>query len=579
MTREVLRWRMAVENLERRDLLSLGDYMIPTDVTAQSGHWRWPSTWEDRTPPRSGDVALIAAGHDVIFSGAARVKDMRVDGDLVFRRHSLLVVDTIVVSDSGRLQIGPYDNARHGSSRIVFGTDGTGTPDEIGGGLIVEGTLLARGTPRDRIVATDEILAGSDTITFSGPPSGWAIGDRLIVHGTTYDHDDDDHEIRRINAIDGATVTVSQPFAFDHRPPDGYGFEVYVGNMASNVVFQSRSNSIRAHTMMRSNDVHISDVIFDEMGRTDKFEPVSASNRAGRYPLHFHQASHARPETGPALVHSVVIDGSPGWGVVNHGSEVHVTGSVAYGVLGASYVAEDGDERGSFRGNLSVWNEGSLRSRNENRPGKLAHRGHGLWSQAPQVLVEGNILTGAADSALAISGMTNNPDVPATNETFRQIRDNIAIDSFLAISLWKLHNDAKKLLPTADGEYSVIKGTVGYALFSGGRSNYASFLRFEHSLFVQQPGVFAGGFSINTRTGPLHYLNNTIIGFVSGITTGFRHDTIIEGGLIEARSTGVRVRENISDEPITITIIGVDFGNTPTVLINHDPENVKVLIQ
>jgi hypothetical protein len=53
-----------------------------------------------------------------------------------------------------------------------------------------------------------------------------------------------------------------------------------------------------------------------------------------------------------------VVD-SPGWGFVNHSSNVVMEDNVAYDVIGASFTTEAGDEIGAFRRNLAVKSTGS----------------------------------------------------------------------------------------------------------------------------------------------------------------------------------------------------------------------------
>ena len=55
---------------------------------------------------------------------------------------------------------------------------------------------------------------------------------------------------------------------------------------------------------------------------------------------------------------SAVVD-SPGWGFVNHSSNVAISGNVAYNVTGAAYATEAGDETGSFTGNIAIRSQGS----------------------------------------------------------------------------------------------------------------------------------------------------------------------------------------------------------------------------
>ena len=91
----------------------------------------------------------------------------------------------------------------------------------------------------------------------------------------------------------------------------------------------------------------------------------------------------------PIVASGIAVDGSPGWGIDNHSSNVDVTDSVVYGAVGAAFVTEAGDERGSFRDDLAL----DMHRLAERRPGRTSGPavaiqdwgfiGHGFWLQSP----------------------------------------------------------------------------------------------------------------------------------------------------------------------------------------------------
>lgn len=53
-------------------------------------------------------------------------------------------------------------------------------------------------------------------------------------------------------------------------------------------------------------------------------------------------------------MYDCVVDGTPGWGFVNHQSFVTMDHNVAYNFKGSAFVTEDGNEIGSMTYNMAV---------------------------------------------------------------------------------------------------------------------------------------------------------------------------------------------------------------------------------
>ena len=96
-----------------------------------------------------------------------------------------------------------------------------------------------------------------------------------------------------------------------------------------------------------------------------------------------------------------VVD-SPGWGYVNHSSNVNMSNNVAVGVNGASFVTEVGDEIGGFYHNLAIGTTGvtaDIESRLNIQD--FGFSGDGFWFQGAGVSVVGNISAGNQGNAFA----------------------------------------------------------------------------------------------------------------------------------------------------------------------------------
>src|SRR5262249_5088063 len=155
--------------------------------------------------------------------------------------------------------------------------------------------------------------------------------------------------------------------AYAHTAPAGAS--VYVADTTRNVVFDSENAAQighRGHVMfMHTDRVQLDAAGFYGLGRTDKsvylndpspiidpsnpgtashpnsIENGTGTNARARYAIHFHHtmpmdAAGMDDLSAPAnAVNDCAVVGSPGWGIVNHGSNVNITNNVVYGATGA----------------------------------------------------------------------------------------------------------------------------------------------------------------------------------------------------------------------------------------------------
>ena len=263
----------------------------------------------------------------------------------------------------------------------------------------------------------------------SSAPNGWQVGDQLIITGSQGKTSD---EVRTISSITGATITLDQPLSLDHVPPKA-DLNLWVANGSRNVIFESENLDVlhRGHIMFMHNlDVNIENARFYGLGRTDKtkelddFEyefldtaanegpspidftviPGPANNIRGRYAIHFHRGGTA-PGTTPAVVKGSVVEDSPGWGFVNHSSNVDMIDNVSYNIQGASFYTEAGDEVGSMVGNIAIRTVNSafvLDDLGAIDPdlglerGDFGNDGDGFWLSGTRVSVIDNVAAGAS---------------------------------------------------------------------------------------------------------------------------------------------------------------------------------------
>jgi hypothetical protein len=468
---------------EHLTLNQLVRYDQVTHYAVASGDWTNSSTWADGVVPGNGANVLVPVGVNVTVDRevAARINTVRVDGTLSFSTTTSteLRVDTIVVTNIGRFEMGTEDAPipAYVTAKVLFTDNGpfdrTVDPFGIGRGLISHGSVEivgAEATPYDAIYAA--ALAGNTVLTLKAVPSGWSIGDSVVIASSVAGTEQ--NEVRQIVGVFGNQVLLNQPLAFDHVP---YSSEmsVHVANTTRNVLFSSESSVVerRGHVMfMHNDDVHVTNAGFYRLGRTNKEVPINDSvvddnwqlvegtgtNSRARYSVHFHRAGVDNDGSPATITGSVVVD-SPGWGFVNHSSNVEMIDNVAFDVHGAAFVTEVGDEIGSFVGNIAIGTTGSGED-TESRVSiqDFGHEGDGFWFQGPGVSVTGNIAAGNQRNAfilfargLIVGGQRlgfsaanlsdpsiakGSKEVPVQSVPMFRFEKNVGYASALGLSIW-----------------------------------------------------------------------------------------------------------------------------------------------
>ena len=398
-----------------------------THVAAASGDWSSPSTWQGGRIPDEGSRVLIPEGVVLTLDSelTSSLKWLRVNGELRFAidRDTELRVDTLVTAPGSRLEIGTAEQPVPSNVRaqIVFADLGPLNVDDdpmlMGRGAILHGATRIHGAAKtSAVTAAIDPQRGDQEILLDAPPSGWAVGDQLVIAGTSPDGQGD--ETVRIQSIEGSRILLDAPLNENHVTPRDH-LKVHVANLTRNVEFSSENKAIdrRGHVMfMHTRDVDVANAAFNDLGRTDKlrsldspyfddegfFVEETGTNTGGRYSVHFHRNGVERSGS-PAVVRGSVVAGNPGWGFVNHSSYVDFIDNVAFDVVGAAFSTEAGDEIGLFQDNIAIRMHGTGDepiTRQED--GDFGHAGDGFWLQGPGVVVENNVATGATGSGLIL---------------------------------------------------------------------------------------------------------------------------------------------------------------------------------
>ncbi|PSP76568.1 hypothetical protein BRC81_13235 [Halobacteriales archaeon QS_1_68_20] len=393
-----------------------------THRATASGEWSSPGTWADGEVPGDGARVLIEDGVSVTVASrlSARLRTVRVDGALRFDRSTdtHLVAGTLVTTPGSLLYLGHPDApvGPDAEARITFADfgpiDDARDPARVSRGLVAMGAVSVHGAEKTTWTALASApTQGDRRIELPEAPTNWQVGDRVVVAGNHPVENQDEEVV--VTGVDGATVELDRTLNHDHVPPAD-ALDAYVLNRTRNVRFDSENPETprRGHVMFGSDEVDVRYAGFYKLGRTDKSYPFTnpvhgeppedvPPNPRARYALHFHETGIEGED--PARIQGVAVDGSPGWGVVNHHSHVDVVDSVTYDVFGSGFVAEAGNERGSFRRNFALRSEGSGETVDSRKfheggdPGEVddfGHGGHGFWLQGPAVTVEDNVAAG-----------------------------------------------------------------------------------------------------------------------------------------------------------------------------------------
>lgn len=561
---------------EHLTLTQLVRYDQVTHYAVNSGLWTNPSTWSDGIVPANSARVLIPIGVNVTVDRVltTRINTIRVDGTLSFSNTASteLRVDTVVVTGVGRFEMGTATNPIPTglTSKVLFIDNGpidrVADPFALGRGLISNGSVSIYGSAvTSHVAVSGSALAGATQLNFKTIPTGWKVGDSIVV--TSSVAGSQQNESRRIISISGNRVTLDRPLTYNHVPLTA-SEEIHVANTTRNIQFASEASSAdrRGHIMfMHSRDAHVANAGFYQLGRTDKGVPINdpvvnanwqlaagtGTNPRARYSVHFHRTGSVNDNNPSTISGSVVVD-SPGWGFVNHSSNVNMANNVAFAVHGAAFVTEVGDEIGSFVGNIAIGTTGSGDA-TEARVNvqDFGHQGDGFWLQGPGVSLVNNISAGNDGSAfflfargLVTNGVraqflsSNLPNPTIANGAdkvsvesvpIKLFTQNVGYSSNIGLSVW-YHMGA-----SLDGTYGVFTNSTLWNNTHGVDLPYTkqATLRDLKIVSTLVPSSFTSrttGVNSNLVTSNIRYENLTITGFWRGIAVPRRGTSIVQNG-------------------------------------------------
>jgi hypothetical protein len=509
------------------------------------------------------------------------------------------------VGGTGAFEMGTAENPiAAGVKARLFITDNgpidrAWDPFGISRGLIAHGKVSMYGaevTPYAAIAGG--AVAGSRTLALNFVPSGWRIGDSLVIAATVTGAAQ--NEVRTIVGLTGSTVLLDRALNFNHLAPAPI-FQVHVANTSRNAVIESESTATdrRGHVMfMHNRGVNIQFAGFYRLGRTDKMVPINDSvvqsdwtlkpgtgtNQRARYSVHFHRNGLTDDDNPAKIIGSAVVD-SPGWGFVNHSSYVDMVANVAFGVRGAAFTTEVGDEIGGFYNNLAIGSTGSgLEPNARESLQDFGHQGDGFWFQGAGISVVGNISAGndghafiyyarglfeGSVPAMFPAANLSNPaiaggaaSIPVGQVPITNFRDNVGYASEVGLTV-RYH-----LEKSTHGQQSIVENSKFWNNSIGVMLHYVEYTVLRNlTVMREQNNEYTAGVTQDGITGNITYENINVSRYYIGIELPRWGNNVVNGGNFSENTHDIFIWNALFYQR-TITLTG--FTSHPRITLLND---------
>src|SRR3989344_629095 len=281
----------------------------PTVKSKKDGAWSDANTWDMEKVPGASDVVLIA--HTVVYdSMTGNVDAIGIDtgAGLIFKtdQNTKLSAANIMVFPGGTFRIGTKENplSPNLTAEVVIKNkpldttdDGVGIYDPTQWGtsfLSLDGTVDIHGAVKNStfVRLAREPQKGDTVLILLHAPLGWREGDKLVLPDTqsslykgSSDTPDPTYqgEELHIKSINGTTLTLESPLAFDHlgaRDANGMlQFLPHVANLSRNIVVRSENPAgTRGHTaFFHRSIIDVEYALFKDRGRTRAIAPLASA--------------------------------------------------------------------------------------------------------------------------------------------------------------------------------------------------------------------------------------------------------------------------------------------------------------
>ena len=563
---------------EHNAAMALVDRGEATHVAIGDGDWDDPNIWSNGQVPGDNAKVLIPDGVTVDYGyfSDARLFTVRVDGKIDFATNtdSQMIFDTFVVSPTGYLEMGTANDPVDADVTIDLIVANNGQidtdwdPNLLSRGLISHGKTVIHGAEKDsHEKVTDDPMAGDKSIKFNGVPDGWQVGDKIVIAGTHYDgyawdHDlrahterENEDETRTISQIDDdGRVWFDEPLTHDHDSPRA-DLKTSVANYTRNVSIETEGAEDaeiyeRGHVMfMHSDDVDVRYMEFHELGRTDKSEDSANvddfgslrfdSNVQGRYSVHLHRTG-TNSTDDPAILEGNTVYGSPGWGFVHHDSHAELSNNASYATFGAGFVAETGNETGTWEDNIAIYARGvdwgilKNTTNVDNDTFDTARGGEGFWFQGRMVASTDNIAASVNTGFAYFHRDGNDTMIPIDADQFAYPSALNYIEVNKADMAPILEFSGNETFAAKEGLHIVkanpnqshdvhshLNDFTAWSVVNGAHLQYtAHYILTDFDVVGREDGDFwtaKNGILIGDKTSDLTIVNPTIDGFSTGI--------------------------------------------------------------
>jgi hypothetical protein len=266
---------------------------------------------------------------------------------------------------------------------------------------------------------------------------------------------------------------------------------------------------------------------------------------------------------------------------------------VAYGVNGAAFTTEVGDEIGGFYNNIAIGTTGTGEAEvmnNRENVQDFGFQGDGFWLQGAGVSVVGNISAGNTDNAFVLYTKGFNlggvqaqfstanlvdpsiaqgaNSIPVGWVPIREFTDNVGYSSTIGLTLrYHLQN-------TVVDEQSFIEDSTFWGDEVGVYLPYTEHTTLKNVRVINgQPNAPWSGISGNIATQNDNYIDLTVIGYTMGIELPRHGTSVVSGGTYHNTYDFLIYTAALSERRIT-------FENLPastifTTVVNTQPWGVN----
>jgi hypothetical protein len=393
----------------------------PDIFSAQSGNWSDGPTWDLGRAPQAGETVGVMTSHVVTYDAdvTTAYRGVGVAGTLTFRTaaDTQLWTQHLIVYPGGSLRVGTAGSpVQPGVTAEVVFTDvaiDTGEdPAQYGNGLVCQGDFQACGQAKSSgnlIRLAGAASAGATSLTLASAPSGWEVGDEVILPDSRLAIDpvtwSTAHPRFRttIASVSGTSLgiadalDVARPTAVDHAGVAEADMTAHVGNLTRNVIFRSEDPSgVRGHVIFmgtaatadvrhcrfkglgRTTGSVLDDTTFDGSGNAT----YVGTNQKGRYGPHFHHMD----DTGFVITGCAIDPGTDGdhtskWAItLHHSSNGTITENVLWNWVGSAFSIEDIECNDNvIDNNLAVYVMGGPGAGSRADTGFPGREGDGFW--------------------------------------------------------------------------------------------------------------------------------------------------------------------------------------------------------